>query len=322
MSLAQRIPGQCAALLHRLVGSRAGNRLGILVYHRVQDNVTGLSAAPFSVPPAQFRKQLCGLLDRGFTFWPLTRVLDHHKRQHPLPPRVAVVTFDDCYESVYHHAWPILRELNVPATLFLATAYLDSTEPFPFDPWGMKHQGELSAAMYRPLTVNQCREMAASGLVEMASHTHTHEDFRGQYDALRDDIRKSVASLREEFGVELPTFAFPFGRRHLGFSGGAMADAAREAGVQCALTTDCALIDALSDDPFAWGRFNAYEHDTSATLAAKLSGWYAWAPQLQVALHHLRRHVFHRPALSAMKHGNVYSPVSTTLKKENSASFV
>ncbi len=43
------------------------------------------------------------------------------------------VTFDDGFETVYRHAWPVLQELRIPATVFLNTAYLDSPEPFPFD---------------------------------------------------------------------------------------------------------------------------------------------------------------------------------------------
>ena len=41
----------------------------------------------------------------------------------------------------------------------------------------------------------------------------------------------------------------------------------------CALTTEPQLV-RPGDSPFDWGRFAAEEHDTAASLAAKLSGWY------------------------------------------------
>jgi hypothetical protein len=56
--------------------------------------------------------------------------------------------------------------------------------------------------------------------------------------------------------------------------------AARQTGVLCALTTESVLVDPDSD-PFQWGRFNAFPWDTSATLAAKVEGWYSWAPKLR-----------------------------------------
>ena len=37
----------------------------------------------------------------------------------PVPPYVVVVTFDDGFESVYEHAWPVLREFRIPATIFV-----------------------------------------------------------------------------------------------------------------------------------------------------------------------------------------------------------
>jgi peptidoglycan/xylan/chitin deacetylase (PgdA/CDA1 family) len=122
--------------------------------------------------------------------------------------------------------------------------------------------------------------MAASGLVEIAAHTHTHGDFRGRPDALRADLRTNVESLRSTFGLDRVTFAFPFGRKAMGYVTDELLEAARQTGVACALTTEAELVDPRSN-PFGWGRFNAYHWDTAVTLAAKLAGWYGWAPRLQ-----------------------------------------
>jgi glycosyltransferase involved in cell wall biosynthesis len=64
--------------------------------------------------------------------------------------------------------------------------------------------------------------------------------------------------------------------------------------VICGLTTDCALVDPRSD-PFEWGRFNAFDWDTSTTLAAKLDGWYTWAAKLKRSILRANR----RTAVSA-----------------------
>jgi peptidoglycan/xylan/chitin deacetylase (PgdA/CDA1 family) len=47
-----------------------------------------------------------------------------HGRAH-LPRRAVLVTFDDAYRDFAEHAWPRLRRLGVPVTLFVATAYPD-----------------------------------------------------------------------------------------------------------------------------------------------------------------------------------------------------
>jgi hypothetical protein len=43
--------------------------------------------------------------------------------------------------------------------------------------------------------------------------------------------------------------------------------------MECSLSTEPQL-NQPQDDAFSWGRFAAEEHDTAATLAAKLGGWH------------------------------------------------
>lgn len=276
----RRLAGLASTFLAALLGDRARHRPGILIYHRVADPVPGLPFPDMNVRPASFRRQLVGLRQRGYDFWPLTKLLDHAEAGRPVPPRVAVITFDDGFGGVFRHAWPVLRELRAPATVFLNTAYLDERGPFPFDAWGVRWHGRAPEEAYRPLTVAECRAMQEDLLVELAAHTHTHADFRGRPDAFEADLSANVRALRDLFGVERPTFAFPFGRWHLGFVSGPLIEAARRAGVRCALTTEAAAV-TPGTDPFGWPRFNAYDWDTGQTLTARLLGWYGWAPAVQ-----------------------------------------
>src|SRR4051794_598190 len=148
--LGKRVAGEASAGLSRLLGGRARSAVGILVYHRVAPVVRGLPLPSMNVPPERFREQLAGLLGRGFRFWPLRQVLDHHARGLEVPPRIVVVTFDDGFANVYTRAWPILRELQVPATVFVCTAFLDRNEAFPFDTWGLAYQDRVSRDTCRP----------------------------------------------------------------------------------------------------------------------------------------------------------------------------
>ena len=166
--------------------------------------------------------------------------------------------------------------MRVPATIFLATAYLDSGNPFPFDvcQTAISHCGDTR----RPLTTLECEEMLASGLIDLGSHTHTHEDFRGQPARFELDLTDSLQLLRDRFGLEQVTFSFPYGRFDA-----EMQRILREHGVLCGLTAECRRVTlggaAESADRFAWGRFGATQLDTSRTLAAKLDGWYTWLQQ-------------------------------------------
>ncbi len=257
--------------LGRLLGSHAGGAFGILTYHRVASIPDRCPAPTWNVPPERFQEQLKGLLARGYHAWPLRTVLDFNRAGRAIPPRTFVVTFDDGYENNYSRAWPVLRELGIPATIFLATAYLNTAAPFPFDDWPAAGSPDVSADSWRPLTTGQCNEMLAHGLIDLGCHSHRHSLFRGRPEALVEDIVESVEVLRERFGLADATFAFPFG-----IAGSALTAAARRSGVLCALNTQALLVRPHSD-PFTWGRFTAEETDTAAMLAAKLDGWYTLA---------------------------------------------
>jgi hypothetical protein len=86
--------------------------------------------------------------------------------------------------------------------------------------------------------------------------------------------------LLEQFGIDRPTFAFPYGTRWNGFAGDDLIAAARKSPVRCSLTTEAELVTA-QNDPFGWGRLVAEDIDTSTTLAAKLGGWMTAARKLK-----------------------------------------
>ena len=275
---AMRMAGVTGVGLDRLLGDRARGFVGILTYHRTAPLPSGLPKPLHNVTPDRLREQLSGLRRAGFRFWTVGRLLEAGLRRQPVPPRTVVVTFDDGYATLYGHAWPILRDLGVPATLFVCTAFLDQEGAFHFDAWGIAHANRAPAETYRPLTTAQCREMARSGVIELASHTHTHRDFRGRPEEFARDLASSLEVLEDQFGRRSVPFAFPYGSPHRGFASDELVAAAKAAGVSCAFTARSALVDPRSD-PFGWGRFSVFPWDTSATLGAKLRGWYSWAPR-------------------------------------------
>jgi peptidoglycan/xylan/chitin deacetylase (PgdA/CDA1 family) len=275
-----RVVGSSASVGRSLFGSRHAHPLGILTYHRVVDLVPGIAPPEHNVTPRRFRQQLEGMKARGYEFWALDRLLAAVRAGSELHGRIAVVTFDDGYESVYLNAFPILKELGIPATVFVATKYLDGHEPFFFDDWGSDFCSQLEQANYGPLTTDQCHEMLDSQLIEIGAHTHTHEDFRGREEQFGQDLKTSVDIVRDRFGVREVSFAFPFGCPFRGFASEGLVEQAKLAGVTCSLTTEAVSVD-LHNDPFHWGRFNAFPWDSAASLAAKVEGWYEWAPRLR-----------------------------------------
>lgn len=100
--------------------------LRVLTYHRIADSETWphLDPALVSATPDAFRQQMLHL-KRWYRPVSLGEVLRAFRDGDPLPPRAVHVTVDDAYRDFSETAWPILRELGIPVTLFVATAYPD-----------------------------------------------------------------------------------------------------------------------------------------------------------------------------------------------------
>lgn len=115
------------------VGSRAwpgrSDQLAIFMYHGVVER----PLLPFcwhQLSLKAFERQL-RWIKRYMAPLPLEEALDR-LAQNTLPPRACAVTFDDGYRSVRDLAFPLLRELAVPATVFLITDLVGTHEvPWP-----------------------------------------------------------------------------------------------------------------------------------------------------------------------------------------------
>ncbi|MEM8598628.1 MAG: polysaccharide deacetylase family protein [Bacteroidota bacterium] len=270
--------GLVAAGLRGVLG-RCTPGAGLLIYHRIAASVDDTpDDRTLNVPPDVFERQLTGLQRLGYRFLALRDLLAAHADGRT-PDRVVVVTFDDIYQNVVEAAVPVLRRLGIPATMFVSTAFVDHTEPFPFDAWAHEHRAVLPPRAYRPVTRAGLETLVADPLFEVGAHTHSHAVFIDRPDTFEADLAENLRWLDAHLGITAPTFAFPYGRTAFGFAGGALTERARGLGVACALTTDSSLV-TTDSDPYAWGRFNAYAWDTPVTLDAKLSGWYGWAPRL------------------------------------------
>lgn len=76
------------------------------------------------LPLAAFEAQLA-FLRAHHTVVPLADVVRAATTGVSLPRRAAVITIDDGYRSVYSVAYPVLKRLGLPASVYLATEFVD-----------------------------------------------------------------------------------------------------------------------------------------------------------------------------------------------------
>ena len=105
-------------------GSRS--RLTILIFHRVHEHPDVLF--PTAMDAAAFRERLLWVRS-WFNVLPLDEAVSALSKG-TLPARAMAITFDDGYADNCTVALPILRQLNLHATFFISTAFIDGGAMF------------------------------------------------------------------------------------------------------------------------------------------------------------------------------------------------
>jgi len=97
------------------------SRAQILVYHRVNDEADPLFPG---IPVQLFARQM-EYVAENYTVCSLDQIVQG-LRSSGLPKNALCITFDDGYKDNFLHAFPILKRLQLPATIFLATGAIGS----------------------------------------------------------------------------------------------------------------------------------------------------------------------------------------------------
>ena len=204
-------------------------KLVVLTFHRVRPDGESAAGRPMrnlDVDASDFRRLLRWMLVR---YEPLA-LRDWIGRDAPPPRASFAVTFDDGWADNFEHAFPVLRELGVPATVFLATGAVEDRRPFWWQAAGLTDAeierrktagsdpsgnaaGNAAAAAADFLTWEQVREMGRGGLVAFGPHGHGHRLLdRLPRDEAREDVRRCWALLQARApGVLAPVLAWPNG---------------------------------------------------------------------------------------------------------------
>lgn len=224
-----------------------------LCYHDVEDRVSDpLGNAISSDRLVQHFNWLRG---NGFHVIGIDDLLAAQRGERPLPEKAVLLTFDDGYASFYTRVYPLLKAFGYPAVLALAGSWLDAAGD------AQVEYGDGWVPRRKFMSWEQLREVAASGLVEIASHSYDlhrgivanpqgnlqpaltsrtydretarYEDDATQLARIRADLIRNRDLIERRLGSRPRVMVWPFGQYHQP----ALA-IARELGMPVALTLD------------------------------------------------------------------------------------
>jgi len=185
----------------------------IFCYHRLVDKIRYPGT---EITPAVFEAQMKELKDKGITVISMQDLLAWKRGEKNIPPRCAVITFDDGWKSQYEVAWPMMKKFGYPFTLFIYTEGVRG---------GALGGGEA-------ITWEQLADLRDNG-VDIQAHTATHQDLREGHTVLviepggkrskkkltgadyekwvQNEVVSSKELLEQRLGIKVNCFAVPFG---------------------------------------------------------------------------------------------------------------
>ncbi len=205
----------------------------VLCYHEVRREVRDF-ADPFAVDSAALVAQFAWLRANSFVPVRLGDIIAARSGGKPLPAKAVLLSFDDAYLSFYTDVYPLLREFGFPAVLGVVGRWIDQPDD------GSVQYGEKGTfTNARFPSWSQLREVAASGLVEIASHTYDlhrgvaanpqgnlqpaattriYDAATGRYEddadwraRVRADLARSAALIERETGHRPRAIVWPYG---------------------------------------------------------------------------------------------------------------
>lgn len=214
----------------------------ILTYHSVDE-----SGSVISIPEQAFRRHVRWLASGRVRVLPLDELIEA-----PDDADAVAITFDDGLESFGRIAAPLLRDHGLPSTLFVVTDAAGATNVW-------RGGADAGIPTFGVLGWEELGRLAEHG-VTIGAHTCNHPNLALVDPAVgEDEIVESRSRLVRELGIDVTTFAYPYG---------AVNDAARDVVARefrYGVTTRFATL-APSDDRALLPRLDSYYFRAPGTL--------------------------------------------------------
>lgn len=154
------------------------------------------------VTPDWLEQKILEYKQKGYTFIPiddLSSLIAHHSSLST--KRFICVTFDDGYHDNYTLAYPLLKRLNVPFTVYVTTGFIDNRLPM----WWYPNQ-------HLGMSAEELRQLDVDPLCTIGAHTVSHPKLDTlSYEEQYKEIADSKLELERLLGHPIQHFSFPHG---------------------------------------------------------------------------------------------------------------
>lgn len=155
--------------------SFARNEYQVLCFHDVRPQLQE-NGERDDVTVKRLANYFSWLKRSGFNVISVQDVINASNGVKELPKKAVLLSFDDGLHSFYLYVYPLLKAFNYPATLAVVGSWLDTPAN------GVVEYGDTVYPRSHFVSIPELKEMAASGLVEVASHSYSlHAGIPGNF---------------------------------------------------------------------------------------------------------------------------------------------
>ncbi len=174
----------------------------VIAYHKIDAPTNDICLRGAFTLPKRFAKQMLFLKKQGFVFYTASELIDHYRENGRFPPKAVAVTLDDGWKDNYTNAFPILRSLDIKATIFLVPSCIGQTSSKVVAD-GEKARAHLSEA--------EIIEMSQYG-IEFGSHTLNHHLIHQiPAEQVKFEVEESKAQIENMVQKPCRVLAYPAG---------------------------------------------------------------------------------------------------------------
>ncbi len=169
------------------------------------------------------------------------------------------VTFDDGFEDFHQNAFPVLKQFDIPATLFMISERVGDTNDN-----DLTHRHDSPKRIL--LTQEQLLEVSQSGIL-IGSHTRTHpklNEISADKENLNDELLHSRQVLENQLNKTVEHFAYPYGLLN-----DDVVNMVKQTGYRTACSTRSGF-NRLEIDPFLLRRIEVFGSDNLWQFKQKL----------------------------------------------------
>ena len=184
-------------------------KIPILIYHHISEDPKSWNNIVIS--PKKFREDMLYIKALGYNAIHFKDYIDYRDKNIPLPNNPIIITFDDGYRSNYKYAYPVLKELNMKATISMIGNLVGSNRGW-----------------FSYFTWEEAKEMYDSGLIDIGHHSYSlhnpkdefhdggvlkrhNEDGEIYEKRFIEDTLKLNKLIKENLGMDVILYTYPYG---------------------------------------------------------------------------------------------------------------